>query len=595
MMGVNRENKRWSKLLSIFSTFLGVFCLLGVGMLLAQGTPMQLVSASLTQRSTQAVSQKVALSGGYHLVAYPGEIITFTHVVTNEGLLPDTIELEATSAHHWPVLLSRAEITGTAPTSGTLWLPLRLGAGEAMPFHVQVHVPTVLLSGTLNIIVGTTDTIVITATSSVSPTVFDTIADTLSVDAGQVHSIFLPFVTRHRPPTVQFGADFASVHPTSETLEYDLPVAQTMGMGWVRIYLPWEDIEPFRGEYHWEASDAVVTRMVALGIRPLALVYGPPAWAAAENCGPISDTIAFQGFMDNLLTRYGRYIDAWEFFNEPDGMYSHPWGATAGCWGSQPEMYAEQLQIFYKQIKTAGSSDLVVFGGLAYDNWVGGNVARDFFTQTLQHGAGQYFDVANLHYYPINFVDFPTMAHKIEEIREIMERNGVYDKRIWVTETGMWVNDIGVPGFAGSVEKQRNFIAKEFSRGFAAGADNIFWFDVVEHPAAADRVHRWLISMDHQPTNGYTTHQVFAEQLTGLYPQGAYLEVPEGIEAYEFMGNTHTLYVLWSNAVTQTVSLPATQSAVLISRDGDVVMELSIISGAAVFDVGMIPVLVKIQ
>lgn len=594
-MDVNRKNKGWLKPLSMFSTFLGVFCLLGVGMLLVQGTLMQPVSASLTQSSTQAVSQEIALSGGYHLVAYPGEIITFTHVVTNEGLLPDTLGLEATSAHHWSLLLSQAEITGTQPTSGTLWLPLRLDAGESMTFHVQVHVPTVLLSGTLNIIAGTTDTIAITVTSSVSPTVFDTVADTVFVDAGQVHSIFLPFVTRHRPPTAQFGADFASVHPTSETLAYDLPVAQAMGMSWVRIYLPWEDIEPVRGDYHWETSDEVVTRMVTLGMRPLALVYGPPAWAAAENCGPISDTVAFQEFMDSLLTRYGSYVDAWEFVNEPDGMYPHPWGATAGCWGLQPEMYVEQLQIFYEQVKSAGSRDLVVFGGLAYDNWVGGNVAREFFTQTLQHGAGQYFDVANVHYYPINLVDFPTMAHKIGEIREIMERNGVYDKRIWVTETGMWVNDIGVPELAGSVEKQRNFIAKEFTRGFSSGADNIFWFDVVEHPIAEGRVHRWLINMEHQPTNGYITHQVFAEQLAGLYPQGAYLEVPEGIEAYEFRGNTHTLYVLWSNTVTQTVNLPATQNAVLISRDGDVVIELSTTSGAATFEVGLIPVLVKIQ
>ncbi len=594
-MDVNRKSKRWVKPLSIVSTFLAALCLLGLAILLAQGTLMQPVSASLTQSNTQAVSQKIALSGGYHLVAYPGEIITFTHVVTNEGLLPDTLGLEATSAHHWPVLLSRAEITEAAPTSGTLWLPLRLEAGEAMTFQVQVQVPTVLLSGTLNIIVGTTDTLFITATSSVSPTVFETVADTLSVDARQVHRIFLPFVTRRQPPVAQFGADFASVHPTSETLTYALPAAKAMGVGWVRIYLPWEDIEPVRGEYHWEASDEVVDRMVDLGLRPLALVYGPPAWAAVDNCGPISDTVAFQGFMDGLLARYGRYIDAWEFVNEPDGMYPHPWGATAGCWGLQPEMYAKQLQIFYEQIKVAGSSDLVVFGGLAYDNWVGGNVARDFFTQTLQYGAGPYFDVANLHYYPINFVDFPTMGHKIKEIREIMERNGVYDKRVWVTETGMWVNDIGVPALNGSVEKQRNFIAKEFTRGFVAGADNIFWFDVVEHPAAADRVHRWLISVDHQPTNGYTTHQVFAEQLAGHYPQGVYLEVPEGIEAYEFLGTNHALYVLWSNTVTQTVSLPATKSATFISRDGDVVMELPIASGGATFDVGMIPVLVKIQ
>ena len=460
MSAFDPKNEWRSRAWDMCLVFMGAFCLLGLGMLMMQVSIKQSVSASSEKSDISTVSQKVALSSGYHVVAYPGEIVTFTHVITNEGLLSDTFGIEATSEHNWPVLLSQPETTETTQTSGTIWLPLPLGVGEAMTFNVQISVPAEMLSGTINIIAGITDTIVVTATSSVSPTIYGVVTDTLTINAHLSKSVFLPLITCQRPPIVKLGADFAAPLPSSELLEYDVPLAQAMGVGWVRVYLPWEDIEPAPGEYHWEAYDVTVNRLVELGLHPLALVYGPPAWAAVENCGPISDTVAFQVFLDNLLTRYGVYIDAWEFVNEPDGMYPHPWGATAGCWGLRPELYAEQLQIFHERIKEAGASDLVVFGGLAYDNWINGNVARDFFTQTLQHGAGQYFDVANLHYYPINFVEFPTMAHKIGEIREIMEHNGVYGKRIWVTETGMWIN------LSGSIERQRGFIAKEFARGF---------------------------------------------------------------------------------------------------------------------------------
>lgn len=586
---------RLSKALNMYSVFLGVFCLFGLGTIMIRTSMMQSVSARSEKIDTDTVSQKMALSGGYHIMTYPGEIVTFTHVITNEGVLPDIFGIEATSEHHWPVLLSQLEITGTTQTSGTIWLPLPLGVGEAMTFNVQISVPAEMLSGTINIIAGITDTIVVTATSSVSPTVYGVVTDTLTINAYLLQSVFLPLITCQRPPIVKLGADFAAPLPSAELLEYDIPLAQAMGIGWVRVYLPWEEIEPAPGEYHWEVYDVIVDRVVELGLYPLALVYGPPAWAAVENCGPISDTAAFQVFLDNLLTRYGMHIDAWEFVNEPDGMYPHPWGATAGCWGLYPDLYADQLRVFHERIKEAGASDLVVFGGLAYDNWINGNVARDFFTQTLQHGAGQYFDVANLHYYPINFVEFPTMAHKIEEIREIMERNGVYEKRIWVTETGMWVNDVGVPGFEGSIEKQRNFIAKEFARGFGSGVDNIFWFDVVERPLADDVVHRWLIDMEHQPVNGYTTYQTFAEQVAGLYAKGAYSKVPAGIEAYVFDKGERSVYVLWSNTVPQTVSLPAVNAAVLTDRDGDFTTELPVEAGEATFDVGIVPVFVEVH
>lgn len=585
-MDLQRENGRRRRLRWIGVLLCGLGYLLGIGVI-GLTIILKLPVVADTSLPTNDLPQPALLSPGRHRTARPGEIITLTHLLTNTSSYTNAFSLDAASFHHWPVSI-------TLPSeAGTLQLPLPLDAGETTTVCVRLSVPTEMLSGTLNIISGTVDTVVLTATSLFSPTLFDVVTDTVRVVDVQHYTVFLPLVIRQEPPTAKLAVDFSLIISNTEVLEYDVPLAKEMGASWVRIYLPWEEIEPQPGEYHWEPYDAIVDRLIALELEPLALVYGPPAWAAPENCGPISDTVAFEGFLEVLLTRYGAEIDAWEFVNEPDGRYPHPWGATAGCWGFHPEAYAEQLQLFYEEIKAVDARDLVVFGGLAYDDWGSGNVARDFFTQTLTYGAAPYFDVANFHYYPINFEEFPTMAHKVREIRSIMENHGVFDKRIWITETGMWVNEIGYEPLDGSLEDQLDFIVREQTRGFGAGVDNIFWFGLREQPTAEGVVHRWLISMDHQPINGYATYQHFAHIINDLQCKGRYEGVPEAVEAYLFQGNGRSVYVLWSNSGAQTVTLPVTSDATLIDRDGITSTVLLEQQGRVTFDLDTRPVFVK--
>ena len=181
------------------------------------------------------------------------------------------------------------------------------------------------------------------------------------------------------------------------------------------------------------------------------------------------------------------------------------------------------------------------------------------------------------------------MAHKVNEIRDTMSRNGVYWKKIWITETGQWVN------FGRSVELQRDFIARELTRGFGAGVDNIFWFDPREHSIWWEgTAERWLISVNHEPINGYSTFQHLAKKLEGMHCLGDYEDVPEEIEAYKFVGPERSLYILWSNAITTTVRIPSTADAVLTNRDGDESVVVPLEMGMVEFEVGVKPVFVEI-
>jgi hypothetical protein len=405
------------------------------------------------------------------------------------------------------------------------------------------------------------------------------------------YTVFLPSIQKYVMPDAKLGVDFGFMILDPDVLEYDCPLVKEMGAHWMRVFLGWLDIEKSPGEYDWAEYDAVLERLGELGFHTIVVVYGAPDWAAEENCGPITDTLALENFLEALVPRYAEVVDAWEFINEPDGRVPHKYGPAIGCWGPYPAEYARQLGIFYSKIKTLDPDALVFFGGLAYDSWY--HFERRFFEEALQYGAGEFFDGVSLHYYPINPADFPTMAYKVNEIRDTMSRNGVYKKRIWVTETGMWVNDIGNEPLNGSPELQRDFVVRELTRGFGAGVDNIFWFDPREYPAPEGAVHRWLISTSHEPVYGYSTFQHFAQQLEGMHCVGAYGKVPEGVEAYKFLGPDRSLYVLWSNTVTTTVSIPSTADAILTNRDGDESVVVPVETGVVEFEVGMKPVFIE--
>lgn len=413
-----------------------------------------------------------------------------------------------------------------------------------------------------------------------------------TVQATRTYTVCLPLIQKYGPPQMKLGVDFGPLITDADVLEYDLPVVKEMGAGWVRVFLGWLEVERSPGEYTWDEYDAVFERLGELEFSSMVVIYGAPDWAAEQGCGPISDTVALESFLDVLVPRYAEMVDAWEFINEPDGKEPHVYGPAIGCWGPHPAEYARQLGIFYAKIRNLDPEALIFFGGLAYDNWE--FFERSFFEQALQNGAGPFFDGVSLHYYPINPGEFPTMAHKVNEIRDTMSRNGVYKKRIWVTETGMWVNDIGHEPLNGSVELQRDFIVRELTRGFGAGVDNIFWYDPREHYLPEGAVQRWLISANHEPINGYSTFQHLAEKLEGLHCVGAYGDVPEEVEAYKFLGPERSLYILWANATTKTVRLPATTDAVLTNRDGDESTVLPVQAGMVEFEVGDMPVFVEI-
>ncbi|MBC8074432.1 MAG: hypothetical protein H7Y32_00015 [Chloroflexales bacterium] len=392
--------------------------------------------------------------------------------------------------------------------------------------------------------------------------------------------VFVPLVTKAEP-TIALGVDFGLALGDADLLAQDLPVAQTMGARWSRVWISWASVEPATGVFRWDAYDAIFKRHAEMNIKLLPVLYEPPSWAAPQGCGPISDTVALEGFVAAAIERYGSAVDAWEFVNEPDGKAPLPaYGPAVGCWGGQPAQYARQLGLFAKVIRARDPGALVLFGGLAYDSWA--IFERSFLDRALKAGAGASFDGVSLHYYPINPAEFPTPAHKVREIRAIMEENGVFGKRIWITETGMWSNG------PGGIEAQRNFIAQDLSRALCAGVDTILWFAVRQDEGANPPLWRWLIDTEHRPAQAYATYQYMARTLEGARCVGAVAGLPPDVEAYRFSAPGRTAFVLWANRPTN-VTLAA-DAATLTTRDGTAPRTVAGRNGAVTFSVSRTPI-----
>ena len=114
----------------------------------------------------------VLFTPDHDVQAQPGDVLTFTHTLTNTGNTIDTFDLTLTG--DWATLLTAT--------------PLTLTAGATATVQVEVAVPATALYDTVN-------TTLITTTSQLSPEVLAAVRNTVTVHSRE-SQIFLPLVLR---------------------------------------------------------------------------------------------------------------------------------------------------------------------------------------------------------------------------------------------------------------------------------------------------------------------------------------------------------------------------------------------------------------
>jgi hypothetical protein len=100
----------------------------------------------------------------------------------------------------------------------------------------------------------------------------------------------------------------------------NLSLIRSANVGWVRITIPWREVNPERGSWAWRDTDAVVRSARAKGLKILAVLSTAPVWAGSNDNGtrPPSQIGYWQQYVRRVAARYTGRIQAYEVWNEPN-------------------------------------------------------------------------------------------------------------------------------------------------------------------------------------------------------------------------------------------------------------------------------------
>jgi hypothetical protein len=271
-----------------------------------------------------------------------------------------------------------------------------------------------------------------------------------------------------RAPDTPIPADYFGLHihhPDSSTPWPSVPFS-----GWRLSGTNWTDIEPEKGKWKFNRLDRFVELAQAHHVSILMGLLCTPAWASAHptqpgDCGPGTasppkDMKDWLDFVRTVSTRYKGRIRCYEIWNEPD---------SKGYWTASPQDMVELARQTYKTLKQVDPSITVVSPPIT------GSAGIDWLQEYLRAGGGKYADVIGSHFYV-----FPkppeAMVPVIEQVKSLMQSNGVSNKPLWDTEAG-WAWPKPFP----SEDLGAGYLARAFVLNWAAGVRRFYWYSWDNH------------------------------------------------------------------------------------------------------------------
>lgn len=241
-----------------------------------------------------------------------------------------------------------------------------------------------------------------------------------------------------------------------------LDLCRQAGIKLIRDEIHWDRVEREKGVL--EVDDNIlqnVENTVKAGIEPMIILdYGNKFYD--DGNAPVSKE-AVEGFVrycEFMARTFKGKIKYWEVWNEPN---------TEGFWRPtpNPKDYGNLLKAAYQACRK-GNSDCTVIG------IVTAGVPLEFIEAVLKEGTSKSMDILSVH--PYRYPSTPEesgLADDLVKVRGLMERYGMKDKPLWITEIG-WPTHIGSKGV--TPERQANMLVRAYIEAMSAGVETIFWY-----------------------------------------------------------------------------------------------------------------------
>lgn len=338
-----------------------------------------------------------------------------------------------------------------------------------------------------------------------------------------------------------------------------------LGLVWLRHPgrgISWYEVQPTRDSWDFSKLDAVTTSNNHPWLLPIYGMIGNAYpfdgnlnQAYLESLGEKADIMDYiiahsvnmddpqhradaEVYVKTFVERYKDTVKYWEI------------GGNEGI-GS-----AERLgivQYTYQWIKEVDPQAVVIMTAICGDDDDKFYNGLDALDSLLSQGAGEYFDIANMHYYGRVEGDFEKrLETRFDDFSKVLRKYDIL-KPIWVTETST-SSAVDYPLSGQSSEQlQARHIVQRMVIFLAKGAEKVFWYNYGALSEGDLFYECNIMGEQDQPKPAYYTFQMMVEQL-GHFEQANILS-SNGVYLYEFIKSEgDSVYVAWADS-TQKVDM----------------------------------------
>ena len=188
------------------------------------------------------------------------------------------------------------------------------------------------------------------------------------------------------------------------------------GFGLVRLDVLAKNLRSGDGELDFRRYDRILDEMSSEGLVMLPIIYGYDASMSKPK-----DMVRYSKYVQSIVRHFGRRCPVVEIWCEPN--------VERFFAGGNPRDYVETLKVAYAAVKSVDPSVRVAFGGLSH-------IPLDYIRAALIAGAGECFDIMNVHPYSHPHTPEGSIDVGLEALKSLMSEFGVGDRPIWVTELG---------------------------------------------------------------------------------------------------------------------------------------------------------------
>lgn len=262
-----------------------------------------------------------------------------------------------------------------------------------------------------------------------------------------------------QPLKLDLGISFGDtlVWLDDQDLAAALDDVTALHMGWIRLDLSWDDVQPDNASsYNWSRFNGVVRAAQARGLSLLPVIAYTPGWArpagATSATWAPADPAQFAAFAAAAVRRYApQGIHTWEIWNEPN--LKGYWKPTADA-----QAYVKLLSLTVAAMRSCDPQVFIVSGGLAPAATANGNISQlQYLASMCALGANRLVDAIGYHPYsypvtpqnPVQWNAWAQIATTTTSFRSILAQYGTPSLPIWGTEYGA---PTGGPGTAATAE-----------------------------------------------------------------------------------------------------------------------------------------------